>query len=71
VEDDDYRIHYTITRSQEAVFLSGGNEQQVQGGGIFGANESYSVGSAVERKLSVLNEGKEGVRDYGLRSRLY
>jgi hypothetical protein len=31
VEDDDYRIHYThhLTRFREAVFLSGGNDEQI------------------------------------------
>jgi hypothetical protein len=44
VEDDDYRIHYTITSPAfRRLYFSA----------------VYSVGRVVERELSVLNEGKE------------
>jgi hypothetical protein len=61
VEDDDYRIHYTITSPafRRLYFSAVEMNNTCKAAEIFGANESYSVGRVVERELSVLNEGKE------------
>jgi hypothetical protein len=58
VEDDDYRIHYTITSPafRRLYFSAVEMNNTCKAAEIFEANESYSV---VERKLWVLNEGKE------------
>ena len=61
MEDDDYRIHYTITSPafRRLYFSAVEMNNTCKAAEIFGANESYSVGRVVERELSVLNEGKE------------
>jgi hypothetical protein len=61
VEDDDYRIHYTITSPafRRLYFSAVEMNNTCKAAEIFGTNESYSVGRVVERELSVLNEGKQ------------
>jgi hypothetical protein len=61
VEDDDYRIHYTITSPafRRLYFSAVEMNNTCKAAEIFGANESYSVRRVVERELSVLIEGKE------------
>jgi hypothetical protein len=65
MEDDDYRIHYTITSHafRRLYFSAVEMNNTCKAAEIFGANESYSVGRVVERELSVLKRGqREGGR---------
>ncbi len=65
VEDDDYRIQYTITSPSfrrlyfSAVQISGDTSKAAE---LFGPNEFWRVGNIVEKELAVENRGKEAWR---------
>lgn len=62
VEDDDYRIHYTITSAPfRKLYFSGiqMTEEKCKAAEIYGPNQSWGVGKIAEKELVIESAGKE------------
>jgi len=62
VEDDDYRIHYTITSAPfRKLYFSGVqmNAEKCKAAEIYSPNQAWSVGHICEKELVVESEAKE------------
>jgi hypothetical protein len=62
VEDDDYRIHYTITSGPFRKLYFAGvkmTEEKCKAAEIYSPNQSWSVGQIAEKELAIESENKE------------
>src|SRR5437016_11079574 len=62
VEDDEYRIQYTVTSPPfRKLYFSGIqiSDESCKAAEIFGPNEFWSIGTIVEKDLAIQNQGKE------------
>jgi len=62
VEDDDYRIHYTITSAPFRKMYFAGvkmTEEKCKAAEIYSPNQSWSVGQIAKKELAIENENKE------------
>lgn len=62
VEDDDYRIHYTITSAPFRKMYFAGvkmTEEKCKAAEIYSPNQSWSVGQIAEKELAIESENKE------------
>ena len=62
VEEDDYRIHYTITSAPFRKLYFAGiqmTDEKCRASEIYSPNESWRVGKIAEKELVIDSEGKE------------
>jgi Zn-dependent peptidase ImmA (M78 family) len=62
VEDDDYRIHYTITSAPFRKLYFAGvqmTEEKCKAAEIYSPNPTWSVGKIAQKELVIESEGKE------------
>lgn len=62
VEDDDYRIHYTITSAPFRKLYFAGiqmSEEKCKAAEIYSPNQTWGVGKIAEKELLIESEGKE------------
>lgn len=65
VEDDDYRLHYTISSAPFRKLYFAGiqmTEEKCKAGEIYSPNRTWAVGQVAEKELAIESEGKGGLR---------